>query len=127
MNVRFYSRALTPDEIRKFKSDEPLHDFPMHEYRDSAAAWVYGHRIKRFHIIAYVANKRGGAHLDQKRKKDEQSYAALDRVAKEAYLGGDDDGVSAHDPISFEILSICQDLTSSEDIMRLMEQLRRVT
>lgn len=118
---RHLPRAMTPDEIaRRAKAGPPMKDFPLHEYKDSASAIVKGKSIKRHQIISFVAHKKGGAHLDRKRKKDDEAYMALDDLMTAVKIGGNGGSLKLHDPVSYELLSIAQAVSRSKDIHKLL-------
>lgn len=121
-NIRFVEgipKDFNPDPMVRYKEamSRLSHSFKLSEYKDAAAISVNGTRISRFQLIAYIANKRGGAHLDRNRKKDKDAYVLLDGLEGDQILG-------KFTPPEFELLSMGQHLTESADIQRLMELLR---
>jgi hypothetical protein len=70
------------------------YEFPLHEYKDSCSIFIRGKKIKRCHVIAYVANKKGGAHLDHSRRKDEEAYRLLDAAEASGWRFGGKGGKS---------------------------------
>lgn len=99
--------------------------FQLSEYKDSCAAFIHGTKVKPRHIIAYVANKKGGAHLDLTRKKDEEIYYVLDDILGGVSIGGKYDEISgmtsgARNIVYMELLSIGQHITKSPDIQSMV-------
>jgi hypothetical protein len=91
----------------------PMRLYRVSQFLSSPAIVVDGERISRHLVIKYVANKKGGAHFDFKRKKDEAAYRLLDKVTEEGYALTDKDAVY------FELLSIGQALAGSAHATRL--------
>ena len=76
--------------------------------------------ISRHETITYVANKLGGAHLDQKRDTSkilELKYQLLDSLRSNLRLAD-------RDPVFFEVLSIVNYLQQAPDIHKLRKRLR---
>jgi hypothetical protein len=115
-------RSLSPEEIKaryEREKDEGAHPFKLADYKRSCAVYVRGQKVSREQLVQYVANKKGGAHLDHKRQKDEQAYVALDTAIESGFwFGASQPGKNA---VYLELLSIGQNLTSSPDIVRFME------
>ncbi|MCZ6690217.1 MAG: hypothetical protein O7H41_11475 [Planctomycetota bacterium] len=86
--------------------------FGLSEYLASTAIVVRGAEVTRREVIQYVANKKGGAHLDDRRdssKKREVAFLALDSIPEKAKIAG-------KHPVYFELLSIGQTTAGAEDI-----------
>jgi hypothetical protein len=104
--------------------------FPLSDYLASCSIFTKGQRVTRQQVVLYVAHKRGGAHWDTRRKKDETSYKALDDLG-DVRIGGSYDAAgnvidkSKH-PIFFEILSIGQQIFRSPDIQRLIAEAEKI-
>jgi hypothetical protein len=90
------------------------------DFMQSCAVYVKGRKVSRKQLVQYVANKKGGAHLDGSRKNDEEAYSALDNVTDAVQVKGDEK-LSPKNTIYLELLSIGQNLTQSPDIQRFME------
>lgn len=123
-NVRVtIGRTLGEEEIRKryeAEKDKPLKQaFTLQEFKDSSAFICGGKKIKREQVIKYVANKKGGVHLDTSRKKDEEAYRLLDQADNGMLIAG-------KKTLYLELLSIWQALTSSNDIERLILEINKV-
>ncbi|MBN9054799.1 MAG: hypothetical protein J0H80_13755 [Rhizobiales bacterium] len=120
--VRFSHRALSEDEIRARAAIKPsLHEFRLYDFMLSTAVVAEGKKINRQQLLAYIANKRGGAHLDYGRKrKDDEAYKILDKLdASQGKIGNTGLPPSIH-----ELLSIGQALINSEDIKRLRQLIK---
>jgi hypothetical protein len=123
-NFRFTKGASSPEEIRE-RYEQGKRDieyqFSLSDYKESCAVYIHGQKVSRRQVVQYVANKKGGAHLDNVRKKDEQVYTALDAAIESGlWFGGDADHGSKN-AVYLEMISIGQSLTNSPDILRFME------
>ncbi len=134
-NAKFIrGRAFTEKEIKeKYERERGDIEFPwnLSDYKQSCGVFIQRKAIQRRQIIAFVANKKGGAHLDKSRKKDEEAYRCLDEAIISGVLFGGlaasgQHGVKGKDPVFLELLSIAQQVTSSPDIGRLMETIKLV-
>lgn len=117
----------TPEDAKRMyeqgKADLE-YKFSLSEYKDSCAIFVKGKRVKRVQLVKYVANKKGGAHLDASRK-DEEIYSLLDAAGENLVFGGtksDSINVPGKNAIYLELLSIGQNVSSAPDIQRLMTE-----
>lgn len=134
-NVRLVEGwAPSPDEItamyEKEKGDWEA-PWNLSDYKESCGVFVNGMKIKRRQIVSYVANKKGGAHLDSSRKKDEDTYKALDESLKGLTFGGEMNALGekvteGKNIVYMELLSIGQQLYASADIQRLISACREV-
>jgi hypothetical protein len=119
-------RTYSPEEARaRYEREKGDLDFPfsVSDYKGSTSVYLDGRKVSRKQLIQYVANKKGGAHLDHNRKKDEEVYALLDKaLARPDSFGGriGDPETPGKNSIYLELLSIGQQLTSSPDTMRYM-------
>ncbi len=122
-------KAMTAKELKELHEQERGDiEFPwkLSDYKQSCSVFVQGKAIQRRQVIAFVANKKGGAHLDTSRKKDEEAYRCLDEAIESGLLFGGQEAsgqrlVKGKDPVYMELLSIAQQVTSSPDIGRLMD------
>jgi hypothetical protein len=123
-------RALSAEEMKaNYEREKKDFEYPfsVSEYKDSCAVYVGGQKISRKQLVQYVANKKGGAHLDNSRKKDEQAYSALDAALKTSLVFGARHGADGKldlpgkNAVYLELLSIGQYLTSSPDSKRFVE------
>lgn len=91
----------------------PERGYRILDYVEDVSVIVRGTPIKRRHIIKYVANKLGGAHLDPHRnvRKEDEIYGLLDDV-------GDSFMLLEKPAIYFELLSIGQAIAKSEDLLK---------
>ena len=128
-----YGRAMTPEEVKR-DYEQGLMDiefpFKLSDYKMSCAIFVGGKRINRQQVIAYVANKKGGAHLDASRKKDEEACKALDDLTNFLKIGGYGNPTEAtieggKNVIYMELLSIGQSVSSSPDVLRLVDECKK--
>jgi hypothetical protein len=123
-NVHVYTSAPNAsNEAAYFKTAkaDSQYAFDLAAFTESCAIVFKGKKISRQQVILYVANKKGGTHLDPKRKKDEEAYSTLDVVATIGSFGGreGDDALEGKNPIYLELMSIGQFLVNSPDIGRL--------
>ena len=95
----------------------PEETLPLLSFIDEASVIVRGIPVRRRHVIKYVANKLGGAHLDRRRgkTKEEMIFDLLDKSLN-AYL------FLEKPAIYFELLSIGQAIASSEDLKRFTKR-----
>jgi len=110
--------AMSSEERTKLNElGVPTASMKIHEYVEAPCIVVSGTLITRRILIQYIANKLGGAHLDQKRLKGEREFILLDRIHKDAKL------VFAGKPlIYYELLSIGQSLSESSDIETFLKK-----
>ncbi len=127
-------RAMTEKELKELHEKERGDiEFPwsLSDYKQSCGIFIQGKAIQRRQVVAFVANKKGGAHLDTSRKKDEEAYRCLDEAIKSGLLFGGRAAsgqypVKGKDPVYLELLSIAQQVTASTDIGRLMDACKAV-
>jgi hypothetical protein len=81
---------------------------PLSRYVDGTVAIAMGRAVKRRDVVAYVANKLGGVHYDERRHEG-HVFAALDRVLDAATIGG-------FSPVHWELLAVGQLLLRSPEI-----------
>lgn len=133
------------EEIESYaKESFELLNFPflMNEFLDSTSIWCENVSISRRNIILYVAVKMGGVHYDTKRKdnKRDKIFSVIDKILDKGwYFGGyteiiDNDKVEKIDknlrpdnatgPLAAEIVSYCQSICSSPDVMELQKQIK---
>lgn len=82
---------MTPAEhqAKLLRSHEDLqHPFSLSDFKNSCAVYFKGVKVSRQQVIAYVANKKGGAHLDSRRREDDGAYKALDAFAESGFTFG---------------------------------------
>jgi hypothetical protein len=127
-NVRIrLGHAFSLEEVKaryEREKDDIEHRFSLSDYKESCAVYMHGQKISRRQLVQYVSNKKGGAHLDTTRKKDERAYSILDAAIESGLrFGAGQAGQSppGKDPVYLELLSIGQNLTSSPDILRFMK------
>ncbi|MBI1202187.1 MAG: hypothetical protein GC182_06710 [Rhodopseudomonas sp.] len=130
-NAKFMpGRALSDKEVKELferEKNDMEYNFSLSEFKDSCAVYAKGRKITRKQLIQYIANKKGGAHLDHKRKQDEEAYATSDAVLAEPMLFGGQPAqpvqknLPGKNPVYLELLSIGQFLTRSSDTKRFME------
>jgi hypothetical protein len=122
-------RAVSPEEHKaRYEQEKGDIEYPfsLSDYKESCAVYVRGQRVSRRQLMQYVANKKGGAHLDHARKKDPQAYSALDAAIESGlWFGASPAGQPSQshgkNPVYLELLSIGQNLTNSPDIRRFMD------
>jgi hypothetical protein len=130
-NAKFMpGRALSADEVKALyerEKNDMAYNFSLSEYKDSCAVHATGRKITRKQLVQFIANKKGGAHLDHKRGKDEEAYAALDKALANPMLFGGQPAqngkaaVPGKNAVYLELLSIGQFLTQSPDTKRFIE------
>jgi hypothetical protein len=96
----------------------PERDHQLLDFIEDPSVIIQGIPIRRRHIIKYVSNKLGGAHLDSGRgnRKDDQIYSLLDKVGNRFML-------LEKPAIFFELLSIGQAIAKSDDIKMLTDRI----
>ncbi len=98
-----------PNEAKEF-------NYGLHSFVESTGIFLHRHKIKRKHIIKYVAEKLGGAHLDfeRPRQNNGEVYLLLDANSEHFLILG-------KNAIYFELLSIGQNLTHAPDIQKFIK------
>ena len=120
--------ALSADEVKQeYEEGKADMEFPFRltDYLDSCSIFINGKSISRRQVIAYVANKKGGAHLDHTRKKDDDAYRCLDSAANLIRIGTSRNPANGtieggRNAIYAELLSVGQHVSGSSDIQRLV-------
>jgi hypothetical protein len=124
-NARFMpGRTLSAEAAKAIyerEKNDMAYSFSLSEYKDSCAVYVTDLKISRRQLVQYVANKKGGAHLDHKRKKDEEAYSALDVALAGPVVFGGGPNLPGKNAVYLELLSIGQFLTNSPDTKRFLE------
>jgi hypothetical protein len=92
-------------------------ELSVSKYLKSASAIVAGQPISRRDIIAYVANKLGGAHFDSRRRDRDMKYQLLDENHVQA---------GAFPAAFVELLAIVKTVVSSPDATRYVGRARKV-
>ncbi len=108
-NITFMPKALSAEQVEERMAKRTYeHPFPLSDFQESLALFVQGKKIKRRHVVAYVANKDGGAHLDTKRKKDDEAYLTLDAMksGQIIFAGAGGQVASTLDPVYMSMLAI---------------------
>lgn len=96
------------------------HKFTLSEFLDSISIFVENTSISRCELIQYVANKLGGVHIDFSRKgRLAQKFETLDRNIERFKFKGKPP-LKGKNTVYFELLSIGQLLSNSEDVKRLI-------
>jgi len=104
--------AFSPDEVRKgFEDGLPSATTGLRAFTEAPCIVVNGELVSRRILVQYVANKLGGAHLDQTRgaTAKERLYRLLDQARREIML-------LDKPAVYFEVLSMGQALVASPDI-----------
>jgi hypothetical protein len=112
-----YPNAMSPELISERAAKgpgPPRRKYRLSEFLASPAVVVDGVLVNRRNVIQYIANKRGGAHFDMSRKKDEEAYRLLDKVMN-AFQ------VAEHRSVFFELLAIGQAVAQSPDAKHLRD------
>ncbi|WP_417846940.1 hypothetical protein [Thalassospira povalilytica] len=121
--------SMSDSEIKEMYETEKKYleyEFTLQEFKDSCGVFVKGKKIKRSQVISYIANKKGGSHLDTKRKKDEENYKTLDENLDLFLFGGELDEKmqqtkKGKNSVYLELLSIGQAISKSKDINELCD------
>lgn len=116
--ITHLNRALNPEEIAaRFKAGSPTRWYGMREYLGSPDMVVVGTPISRRQIIQYVANKKGGAHLDHKRNaQGDITFTLLDKIGQGGVVLAD------KQVAYYELLSIGQAVARSPDAQHFITQ-----
>lgn len=88
-------------------------EWRMSSYLDAPCIVANGVSIRRRDVINYVANKLGGAHYDEARKKKDSAYAVLDAIKGQIEL-------IEKEIIFFELLAIGQAIAASPDVAKML-------
>lgn len=117
--ITFFDRALSPEEIRQGAQSAipPVRkDLTLSGFSKSRALTYRGVDVSRRDVVEYLANKRGGKHLDGRRTSSEEAgaFGALDRLNEEQVLQ------LGLEPAFFEALGIAQLLLQAPDIQRFI-------
>jgi hypothetical protein len=98
------------------RPEEVRWKFEIGKFLRSTALVFQNRKIPRQAIIGYVANKRGGGHLDHKRETEGfgPAYAILDNHADRMMMGD-------KNAVFYELMSIGQALANSADAAKLIE------
>jgi hypothetical protein len=114
-------RPISDEEhVRHFeKTSPPESQFILSsfgEFKESHCMVVDGHLVKRREVVKFVCNKLGGAHYDDSRgqSQEERTFKRLDRVLEGLEI-------TQKTPVYYELLSIGQALTASDDLRRFRE------
>jgi hypothetical protein len=87
--------------------------FRLGAFVEGPCAYARGVRIKRRELIAYVANKLGGAHYDSRRDPvRERAFVLLDEIHRIFDMAG-------RTGVYYELLGIAQQITAAEDVRTL--------
>jgi len=108
------------------ESDQPNKDtmqyqFPLNEYLETPCAVAEGKEIKRRELIKYMANIKGGVHLGSSKAR-ERERNLIKKISKL-------EGIINHtqkDGLLFELLSIGQAVSRSEDARKLINSIREL-
>jgi len=97
----------------------PDREYNLLEFIKSPSMIIQGCDISRRHVIKYVTNKLGGAHLDTSRdkRKDDAIFSLLDIVQNHFTI-------LDKPAVYFELLSIGQAVIHSSDIDKLINKYR---
>ncbi|MEX2645454.1 MAG: hypothetical protein WD249_04250 [Gaiellaceae bacterium] len=96
-------------ELHNLLDQDHTRSYGLSEYVESAAIFYKHTYIARRHVVKYIANKLGGAHLDVSRtRKEDGPYVLLDDLQARAHLMG-------KPAAYYELLSIGQAIASSAD------------
>jgi len=116
------STSLNQEQIKELYALGPrVHtaSYKLADFIESPCIIVEGIIITRRELVKYVANKLGGAHIDQRRdisKPQERKFVYLDKIRETMQVAG-------KPAIYYELLSIGQSLVRSDDIKRLRQRL----
>jgi hypothetical protein len=113
--------AVSDQELKRLSSlKEPTTPrlLPLDHFKQSAALIIDGQKVSRRQFIDYMANKRGGVHLDRgrNRKKDDEVFKKLDQAGKETNI------MNGMGPAFYQVLTIAQALVDANDVKRLLKE-----
>jgi len=83
-------------EVRKIQwtidFEAEYRSYTLPNYLASICMWVAGRKITRQNVLAYVANKAGGVHIDTRSRnpneKEYEAFKALDERARQLWMNG---------------------------------------
>ncbi|MDB2683000.1 hypothetical protein N9Z27_01970 [Alphaproteobacteria bacterium] len=132
----FSEKSIDDEEAKRIINDfqaKPLErELSLQDYMKSCSIYFEGKKIQRMHVVDFVANKKGGVHLDFERssKKDKEKFDVLDALVSgdfKVWFGGKASNQNkapdgAKDVIFSELMAIGQNVTQSPDIKRMMAE-----
>lgn len=95
-------------------------DFPLDQFCVSPCAISGDSGVSRLQLVRYVANKLGGVHIDAGRAAWSDPLGAQHRFLDENHIR-----VGRFPAVYYEIMSIAQDVSGSEDIRQLIDTAER--
>jgi hypothetical protein len=115
--VSVINRSLSPEEVKARyeaqKSTPVEREQPLSNWLSSPCMKVCGVSVTRRDVVAFVANKLGGVHLDNRRNpKKDAGYVALDEARERV-------GILGTDSVYAELAAIGQQFISSPEIQSL--------
>ena len=93
-------------------------EWMLSRYLDAPGMVRKGETISRRDIVTYFANVGGGVHLGPARKEKEKNYALIEELINKI-------GALTMDGVFFELLSIGQAIGRSNDLNKLVKEIRR--
>ena len=102
-----------------------MEKYKLSKFLDSTCIYFENISIKRREVITYICNKLGGVHFDKTRNSKneiEKKYILFDMLRnKKTLVIGREKNI---DCVFFELLSIGQAVINSDDIQKLLKQLK---
>lgn len=114
-----YGRELSAEEIRKKVALGPpiirTQQISLGQFLNQTCIVVNGIAVSRQNCVAYVANKRGGKHLDERRTgRHQDQFEALDEIRDLKFTN------EQIEPAHFELLATAHYLVQSPDVTGLI-------
>lgn len=110
---------ITPEIRAVLESEQQASDMPLKKYLEAPCVIVNERPIRRDDFITYVANRRGGAHLDRRgRTKNPRRQAAfelLDSLSAEGFQ------VNRQDATFAQLIAIARNIVTAPDLQPFMQ------
>ena len=110
---------ITPEIRAVLESESQPRDMPLRKYLEAPCVIVNERPIRRDDFITYVANRRGGAHLDRRgRTKNPRREAAFELLDD---LSADGFQVNQQDATFAQLIAITRNVVTAPDLQLFMQ------
>lgn len=110
---------ITPEIRAVLESEAQPKDMALRAYLEAACVVVNERPIRRDDFITYVANRRGGAHLDRrgrsKNPRRQQAFELLDDLSVSGFQ------VNQQDATFAQLIAITRNIVTAPDLLSFME------